>query len=73
MRENLVEDGAERYADANREEVIARREIVAARVKAQYAEQLRKASPPERLWLQLKMQRDLRDASRLDRNFYFNE
>ena len=73
MRETIVEDGAKRYADANREEVIARCEQAAARVRTQYTEQLSKANPPRRVWLYLKMQRDLRNASRLDRNFYLNE
>ena len=69
----IVEDGAERYADANREKVITRREAAAAQVRAQYAERFSNASPPKRVWLHFKMRRDLYRASRLDGNFYLNE
>ena len=69
----IVEDGVERYADANREKVIARREAAAVQVRAHYAERLSNASPPKKLWLHFRMRRDLHNASRLDGNFYLNE
>ena len=69
----IVEDGAERYADANREKVIARREAATAQVRAHYAGRFREASPLKKLWLHLKLRRDLRSASRLDGNFYLSE
>ena len=69
----IVEDGKERYLEANRDALEAQRERLEAAVLERYREELSKAGFWRRLVLRVKMSRELRAARSGDENLYWTE
>ena len=69
----IVEDGKERYLEANQSELEARREHIKAVVRERYQKELSEVGFWRRLVLRVRMKRDVRAACSSDKNLYLTE